>query len=138
RFPLHRRETAPSFFPALTLLKPLKGCDATTEASLRSWFTQQYAGPAQILFGVASADDPVCGVVRKLIAEFPSGNAELVVCGPLVGANLKVSKLMQLETLARHEVLVISDADVRVPSDFLMNAASPLQRPEVGLVNCFY
>ncbi len=138
RFPLHRREPASSFSPALTMLKPLKGCDSTTEASLRSWFNQQYAGPVQILFGVTSADDPVCGLVRRLISEFPGANAELIVCGPLAGANLKVSKLLQLERFARHELLVISDADVRVPPDLLLNAVGPLQRPEVGLVNCFY
>jgi ceramide glucosyltransferase len=62
----------------------------------------------------------------------------LVVCGPLTGANLKVSKLIELEQLARHEVLVISDADVRVTADFLANAAAPLQDNQVGLVNSFY
>ena len=61
RFPLHDRvvpDTKPAadqpLPPAITLLKPLKGCDAFTEDCLRSWFTQQYAGPVQILFGVAS------------------------------------------------------------------------------------
>ena len=56
----------------------------------------------------------------------------------LAGANAKVSKLAELEKLAKHEILVISDADVRVPTDFLANAVAPLRAPEVGLVNCFY
>ena len=99
------------------MLKPLKGCDAATEDCLRSWFTQQYAGPMQILFGVADGEDPVCGIVRKLLQEFPGRDAQLVVCGPLLGANAKVSKLVELERLAKHDVLVISDADVRVPRD---------------------
>ena len=63
RFPLHRRVADPSFAPAVTLLKPLKGCDDTTAASLQSWFKQNYAGPMQILFGVADANDPVCKIV---------------------------------------------------------------------------
>ncbi|HEY5913906.1 MAG TPA: glycosyl transferase, partial [Verrucomicrobiae bacterium] len=54
RFPLHRRVRTPSYSPGVTLLKPLKGCDPSTEACLRSWFTQDYPGPVQILFGVAS------------------------------------------------------------------------------------
>jgi ceramide glucosyltransferase len=148
--------------PAVTLLKPLKGCDAATETCLRSWLTQDYPAPIQVLFGVA-ANDPVCGIVRRLLAEFPELDIALVVCGPLTGANAKVSKLAELEILAKHEVLVISDADVRVPPDFLANAIAPLfsnpaatnfsprtsaangvsadsrrRLPEIGLVTCFY
>lgn len=138
RFPLHRRIESPAYWPAATLLKPLKGADETSERSLRSWFEQDYTGPVQILFGVASADDPVCGIVRKLMKEFPGRDARLVVCSPLAGANLKVSKLLLLEKMATGELLVISDADVRVPPDLLANVVAPLQQPEVGLVNCFY
>ena len=71
---------APRPSAAVTLLKPLKGCDPATEDCLRSWFTQQYTGPVQILFGVAAADDPVCAIVRKLLQEFPAADAQLVVC----------------------------------------------------------
>ena len=138
RFPLHHRIANGTFAPALTLLKPLKGCDDATEECLRSWFTQVYVGPVQIIFGVASAQDPVCEIVRKLQTEFPAADAQLLVCGTLLGTNLKVSKLLEMERHAKHELLVISDADVRVPADFLANAAAPLQKPEVGLVNCFY
>jgi ceramide glucosyltransferase len=112
--------------PPVTLLKPLKGCDAATEDCLRSWFAQQYSGPVQILFGVAAADDPVCGIVRKLLQEFTASDAQLVVGSPLPGANAKVAKLAELEGLAKHELLVISDADVRVPRDFLANIVAPL------------
>jgi ceramide glucosyltransferase len=96
RFPLHRRVIDASFAPNVTLLKSLKGCDEATGDCLRSWFTQQYAGQVQILFGVASADDPVCAVVKRLQSEFPDLNTRLLVCGPLAGANAKVSKLTQL------------------------------------------
>lgn len=138
RFPLHRRIQRSDLSAGATLLKPLKGCDAATESCLRSWFKQEYGGGVQILFGVAAAADPVCDVVRKLLAEFPSADAQLVVCGPLRGANLKVSKLEELERSARYELLIISDADVLVPPDFLANALEPLKAPETGLVNCFY
>ena len=138
RFPLHRRITDKSFAPALSLLKPLKGCDETTAESLRSWFKQDYAGEVQILFGVARIDDPVCEIVRKLIAENPRHDAQLVICGDMLGANAKVAKLIQLEEMAAHELILISDADVRVPTDFLTNLVAPLRDAKVGLVNCFY
>ena len=80
RFPLHRRVADISFVPAITLLKPLKGCNATTAESLQSWFNQNYPGRIQILFGVADAGDPVCPIVRELIEKNPGRDAQLVVC----------------------------------------------------------
>jgi ceramide glucosyltransferase len=138
RFPLHRRVTDASFAPPITLLKPLKGCDATTAASLQSWFEQDYAGPVQFLFGVADAADPVCPIVRELIEKNPGRDAQLVVCAESLGANGKVATLVQLERLARHPLVLISDADVRVPPDFLANVVAPLQDSRIGLVSCFY
>jgi ceramide glucosyltransferase len=139
RFPLHQRIAGESAFaPAVTLLKPLKGCDSAAEDCLRSWLSQDYQGPIQILFGVAMLQDPVCGLVRKLIEEFPKCDAQLILCGPLAGTNRKVAKLLQMEPLAKHEVLIISDADVRVPADFLANVVMPLEDQNTGLVNCFY
>ena len=138
RFPLHDRVQDKSFAPAVTLLKPLKGCDANTAECLRSWLAQDYAGPTQILFGVAFTEDPVCGVVRQLMEEHPKVNAQLVICAETLGANAKVSTLIQLLRLAQNDVIVVSDADVLAPRDFLTNAVSPLRESEVGLVNCFY
>ena len=138
RFPLHQRTADKSFAPAVTLLKSLKGADGATEDCLRSWFAQEYAGEVQILFAIASPDDPVSDIVQKLTTEFPNRDFQLLVVPQLIGANAKVSKLAELEKLAKHEILVISDADVRVPPDFLANAVAPLRAAEVGLVNCFY
>ena len=138
RFPLHARTAVADFAPAVTVLKPCKGADATSRDSLRSWFQQEYAGPVQILFGVADAGDPVVGVIRGLLAEFPGVAAELVVCADLQGTNAKVAKLAQLEGRARHGLILVSDADVRVPGDFLANVVAPLQDSANGLVCCFY
>lgn len=138
RFPLHRRIADKDFFPPVTLLKPLKGCDAEAFHCLASWLKQDYAGPVQTLFGVASPDDPVCEIVRSLIAARPRDDAQLVVCKEALGPNAKVSTLIQLGRHARHDVLIVSDADVRAPSDLLANVVAPLRDPGVGLVNCFY
>jgi ceramide glucosyltransferase len=151
RFPLHRRIAEHSFPPAVTLLKPVKGCEPGARECLRSWFEQDYTGRVQILFGVAAADDPVCEVVRALQEEFKHVDSSLMICSPM-GANAKVSKLLQLEQQAKHELLIISDADVRVPADFLANFVEPLRTSQkardehskkpsqraCGLTNCFY
>lgn len=158
RFPLHQRISNPDFAPAITLLKPLKGCDDSTAESLDSWFGQNYGGSIQILFGVADANDPVCKIVDALIKNregcragvpniqgrqhaVPPENemdAQLVVCSESLGTNAKVSTLAQLEKLAKHDLILVSDADVRVPPDFLTNVVAPLRDEKTGLVNCFY
>jgi len=140
RFPLHRRASEPSApSPAgLTVLKPLKGCNEETKRCLRSWFTQQYPGPVQILLGVAAGDDPVCAVAHELLAEFPGADARLIICGESLGANGKVSTLRQLEPYIRHPLVMVSDADVEVGADFAAGIAPLLAAPGTGLVNCFY
>ncbi|MGO8765456.1 MAG: glycosyltransferase [Limisphaerales bacterium] len=137
-FPLHQRTNVPGFAPPVSFLKPLKGCDDTTAASLETWLQQIYPGPIQILFGVAGAGDPVCKIVEDLLEKYPRLDAQLVLCGEALGANAKVSTLAQLEKSAKHELLLISDADVRVPPDFLANFVAPLRDENFAVVNCFY
>lgn len=138
RFPLHQRTAPPTPAPGVTLFKPLHGADAATEACLRSWFEQDYAGPVQILFGVESLADPAAEIARRLMREFPSTPAELVVCGPPAGVNPKVAKWLELERSARHGVLILSDADVRAPRDLVSNVVAPLADAQTALVTCLY
>ena len=137
-FPLHRRVSAGGFTPGVTVLKPLKGLDDNVIGCLRSWFTQDYAGAMQTILGVASPDDPACDAVRQLIKEFSNCDAQLLVCPESLGVNGKVSSLIQMQRQAKHNITVVSDADVLVPRDFLANVVAPLREPAVGLVNCFY
>jgi len=138
KFPLHRKMAVENFAPAVSILKPLKGCDATTRESLQSWFKQNYPGPVEILFGVAEAADPVCEIIRRLLAENPNCRAQLIVCENLTGTNAKAAKLARLEKLAAHDLILSSDADVRVPPDFLASFVAPLLDEKIALVNCFY
>ena len=138
RFPLHQRAADTSFAPGVTLLKPLKGLDPETRRCLESWFKQDYRGPVQLLFGVAAAEDPVCDVVRQLIAGHPQADARLVLCPEQLGPNAKVSTLVHLERLAQHDHFIVSDADTCVPPDFLAQVVQPLRDPQAGLVCCFY
>ncbi|MBK9140017.1 MAG: bacteriohopanetetrol glucosamine biosynthesis glycosyltransferase HpnI [Verrucomicrobia bacterium] len=139
RFPLHRRPPpTPRPLPGLSVLKPLKGADEETEGCLRSWLAQDYDGSLQFLFGVTSPEDPAAAVIERLLHEFPKCNARLVVCPQRLGVNAKVSKLAQLEPLADQDFIVVSDADVRVPPDFLTHLMTEFARPGVALVNPFY
>ena len=55
-----------------------------------------------------------------------------------IATNDKVAKLVRLVKEAGHEVIVISDSDVRVRPDYLRQVTAPLRDPKVGAVTCFY
>ena len=134
RFPLHRRLPVADRCEPITILKPLKGADDETRECLRSWLRQDYSAPVQILFGVASPDDPACDVVRDLLKE--GSDAELIICPKSLGPNAKVSTLVQLEPRIKHEVVLVSDADVWAPGDLLQQISASLRN--TGLACCFY
>ena len=137
-FPLHRQPPALSDAPPISLLKPLKGAGDSLEHCLRSWLEQDYPGPVQVLLGVESADDPAVPIVEKLRRAFPQRKIELVICTELRGPNFKISKLAKLEPRATSEILVVSDADVRVPPNLLNGLVTGLAGARVGMVNCLY
>ncbi len=55
-----------------------------------------------------------------------------------MATNDKVAKLVRLVDEAAHEVVVISDSDVRVRPDYLRHVTAPLRDPKVGAVTCLY
>jgi ceramide glucosyltransferase len=138
RFPLNQRSSNSSPVPAVSLLKPLKGADSQSAACLESWVRQIDGTSCQLLFGVASPDDPVCPIIRELISNYPKADCELIICGESLGANAKVSTLVQLERRAKFDLIVVSDADVEIPANFMPELLAPLRDPHVGLVHCLY
>ena len=138
RFPLYRIPTRTSPRVGLTILKPLKGCDSHTEECLRSWMLEASRTGAHILFGVAEPADPVCALVQGLIKAQPNVDAQLVLCPKRMGANAKVSILIQLSRLAKHETILVSDADVYAPEGLLDRISEALSDPDTALVSCLY
>ncbi len=127
----------PIFRPPVTLLKPLHGDEPLLAEALATLCRQDYPD-WQIVFGVQDATDSAIGVVRRLQARFPSVDIELVIDPTLHGRNRKVGNLMNMMPAARHDLLVIADADVHVRSDYLNRLVAALQRPGVGLVTTLY
>jgi ceramide glucosyltransferase len=133
-----RRPAEAVHFPGVTLLKPLHGPEAGLHDSLASFCRQDYPGPVQIVFGVREVDDPAAGVVQGLRAEFPDADLELVVDATVHGPNGKISNLVNMARVIRHEVVVIADSDIRVERDYLRHLMGALEQPGVGLVTCLY
>jgi ceramide glucosyltransferase len=126
-----------SQLPPVSILKPLRGVDPEMWESLCSHCEQEYP-QFQLILGVSDPGDPAIEVVRKLQTKYPNRKIELIVCDRILGANIKVSNLVQMLPAARHELLLVNDSDIRVPSDYLRKVITPLRDASVGLVTCLY
>jgi ceramide glucosyltransferase len=124
-------------FPAVSILKPLKGTDPEIYESVRSHCLQDYS-EYEIIFGISDPADPAVATVEWLQRDFPDSNIRLVVCPNLLGPNVKVSNLEQMVHSARYDYLIVNDSDIRVESDYLQRVISPLADPHVGMVTCLY
>jgi ceramide glucosyltransferase len=136
RFLLRSRRLPTGYTPPITVLKPLKGPGVELATNLETFCRQDYP-EYQIVFGVEDAGDPAVEIVRSLMRRFPDRDITLSV-GDEEGANRKVASLVHMMRHARHDVLVISDADIRVRPDYLRTLAAPLSDPTVGLTTCLY
>ncbi len=123
--------------PDVTVLKPLCGAEPQLYESLRSFCDQTHTR-FQIVFGVRDPSDPALNVVRRLQAEFPERALDIAIDSTQHGSSLKVSNLVNMMRLARHDHLVVADSDVRVPRDYLIRVVAPLADPRVGIVTCAY
>jgi ceramide glucosyltransferase len=129
--------TSVADLPPVSILKPLKGIDPGMYESFRTHCLQNY--PAyEIIFGVSDPNDPAITEVERLKREFPERNIQLMVCAKHLGANIKISNLVQMLPAARYEHLIVNDSDIRVPPDYLQTVIAPLADPATGMVTCLY
>ena len=137
------RRPLPEFAPGVSILKPVKGLDPEMYASFASHCVQQYQGPYEILFGVSSMADPAVEAIEKLKAEFSQTTIRLVLCPQLLGANGKVSNLVQMVASAQYDHLLINDSDIKVSPHYLQRIMACFHMPKrrggrVGLVTALY
>src|SRR5579862_8379857 len=121
----------------ISILKPLRGLDPDAYENFASFCVQEYA-EYEILFAVSDVNDPTVPVVQKLIAEFPGRAIRVIVVEDRLGPNCKVSNLCRLVREARHDLLVITDSDVRVGPGYLQSVAPCFGDPKVGGVTALY
>jgi ceramide glucosyltransferase len=134
----HQRVSVSSRRPQpVTVLKPLCNAEPDLYEHLRTFCQQDFA-KFQLVFGVRDPNDPALTAVRRLVAEFPMVEIDVVVNPALHGSNYKISNLMNMLDHARYDVLVMSDSDTWVEPDYLATMTAPLRDPGVGLVTCIY
>ena len=123
--------------PPLSVLRPLAGAEDNTEANLQSLFEQSYPD-FEILMSVHDESDPAAEVARRVMASHPDVPARLIIAGPSEYPNAKVWCLRALLAESRHELIVMSDSDIRLEPEALRTIVSELEQPGVALVTCPY
>jgi ceramide glucosyltransferase len=118
--------------PGISILKPLCGVDDDLEANLAQFATLGYPR-YEVVLGVKDTTDPAHAVAQAAVRRWPHVmRLELQQGEP--GLNPKVNQLITLSAAARHDVLVISDSNVRVEPGYLEEIAHLLADPTVGCV----
>jgi ceramide glucosyltransferase len=121
----------------VSILKPLSGLDLDLESNLRTFFEQDYPD-YEVLFAVRSADDPAAEAVAKLQREYPKVPSRLLVTGHPPYPNPKVFSLDRMMAAAAHDLLVMSDSDIRVTPGLLSTVAAEFQDAHLGVATCPY
>ena len=121
----------------MSILKPIYGLDRETYENYASFCRQDYP-EFEILFCVSDDRDPAVPVIQKIIADFPERPIRLLVGSEQLGASDKVNKLCRMVREARHEIVIVTDSDVRVDPGFLRAIAGAFRDAEVGGVTCLY
>ena len=142
RFGLRKRReqsAAAEFLPPLSVLKPLHGTEPGMERNLESFFEQDYPD-FELLFCARFDSDEGLRLAKRVGERYPQVKARYVTCGDPIPKfhNAKVFSLARLDSVAKNDLYITSDADVRVEPDYLRRMVQNLKDPRVGLASCVY
>jgi ceramide glucosyltransferase len=128
---------APMATPPVTLLKPVHGLDVELFKNLCSFCEQEYP-LFQVIFGVQRSDDPAIAVIRRVIERYPKRDLTLIVADGDDRGNPKIANVMNTIGGAKYDLLVITDADMRVGPGYLSAIAAAFDDPYTGAATCLY
>ena len=123
---------APGETPPVSLVRPVCGLENYIEETLGSAFALDYPN-YEIIFCVASAQDKVVPVVRRLIAANPQVPARLLIGNEKISDNPKLNNLYKGWRAAAHDWIVLADSNVFMPPDYIERLMSAW-RSDTGLV----
>lgn len=126
----------PAVLPPVSVLKPVYGLDPQLEEAVASHLRLDYP-EYELLIGFQRADDPAIPVLERLLQQHPQARARIEIIETRA-PNAKTGVLDGLSRIARHGVLVVNDADIVVPPNYLTEIVARLHQPGAGIVTCLY
>eukprot|EP00794_Sanderia_malayensis_P007836 gene7836-8686_t len=123
----------PEHLPGVSIIKPVVGEDGNSYKNFQSFFELSYT-KYEILFCVPNDHDPAISTIEKLRESYPNVDARIFKCAFDVGVNPKVNNMMQGYTMAKYDLILISDSSIQVLPDSLQEMVSHLQ-PNIAIVH---
>ncbi len=118
----------------VSVLKPLKGVFPAWKDNLESFCRQKYP-VFEVVVGTGESGD---AGLKRIFDELGWCKLKVARTVSNPGPNYKVGNLISAYSVAEHDILVISDADIRVSPRYLKTVVSRLLEQDVGLVTCLY
>lgn len=126
-----------AFSPPVSLLKPLHGAEPGLESYLETFFDQDYPN-YEILFCTRHSNDAGLELARRVAARYPKVPVQFLTSGDPTMPNAKILSLERMVQQAKHDLLIVSDSDVRVDRGYIREIARSFSDPKVGAVTCLY
>ncbi|OSP54189.1 ceramide glucosyltransferase [Pseudoruegeria sp. SK021] len=126
------RAAVPVHLPPLTVLRPVCGLDPTLAETLETTFSDRSAD-IEVIFCIASAEDPAIGLVRRIMAQHPDVPSQLLIGEDPISGNPKLNNLAKGWAAAQHDWIVMIDSNVALPPSYI-GTLFATWRPGTGLV----
>jgi len=120
----------------VTVIHPIKDLDFEFEKNFESWMIQNYRGKVQHIFSFQEPDDPAIKVVKKLKERYNDRDIEIIVNPVMEGLNGKSSNMVNGMKLAKYDIVIFIDSDIRIKPDFIAKMTRPLADEKVGITTC--
>lgn len=117
----------------VTVLKPLKGADLELERNLRTIFEQDWSR-MELVLGSEDPADPALAIARRVALDYPEVPCRVVSSALSLGLNPKVNLCAELARHATYDLVIVSDASVAAPKDYVRSMVQAFGIPNTGLV----
>ena len=118
--------------PGVSLVRPVCGIENYVEETLGSAFDLDYPR-YEIIFCVASAQDPVVPAVKRLMEAHPRVPARLLIGNETISDNPKLNNCFKGWRAASYDWVAFADSNVFMPPDYIQRLMSAW-RVDTGLV----
>jgi ceramide glucosyltransferase len=120
----------------VSILKPVCGLDDELEENLIS-FTRLRGVRYEVIVSAEEWHDPAIEVVQRVMRAYPFAPFRIVIDGGSQSGvvNRKVERLIAAARVAKGDILLISDSNVRVEPEDLVRTLAAFDDPRVGCVS---
>jgi ceramide glucosyltransferase len=126
-----REVTSLTDYPSVTVIRPIKGLDVEAEENMRAALDHGYPGTVETIFVFDDENEPALPIAKRVIHELENDEARILFCGaPPKNRTGKLNAMIAGLEVAKGEVIVFADSDIRPEKGTLSELVATLMRDE--------